>query len=385
MAAPTTAHSDERPRLAEQGERRRALRRQLGTTVTALLLAALVVLALAKINLADVGQAIAAVNGWWVAAAVLLMAAAFLARSESWHTAIREALPDERIGRAVVTRALLIGMAGSSVAPGRLGEAARAWLIARRAGRLRDALATVVGTLLSQTLLNLLALVILSVIALAGSAIPGARTESIILTALVPAICVVVLVGGPALLARSRALRPGRLGRVGWVGRVGSISDWIHAQLVDVRQGLVVFRRPGPAVHSTAFQLLAWAFQWGACYAVLLAFGLQQRAGIAAAAAVLVAVNITAILPVTPSSVGVFQAACIAVLAPFGIHAGEGLAYGLVLQAVEIGCALAMGLPALLVEGVSIAELRAHAGTSRRAPDPGRPMAAGERGAGNRV
>jgi phosphatidylinositol alpha-mannosyltransferase len=373
MAAPTSGHSDELPRLAERSGR--AWRRHLGTTVTALLLVALIVLALTKINLADVGHAIAAVNGWWVAAAALLMAAAFVARSESWYTAIREALPDERIGRPAVIRALLIGMAGSSVAPGRLGEAARAWLIARRARRLRDALATVIGTLLSQTLLNLLALVILTVVALAGSAIPGARTESIILTALLPVICVVALIGGPAALGRSGALRPGRLGR---------ISEWIHAQLVDVRRGLVVFRRPGPAVHSAGFQLLAWALQWGACYTVLLAFGLQQRAGIAAAAAVLVAVNITAILPVTPSSVGVFQAACIAVLAPFGIHAGEGLAYGLVLQAVEIGCALALGLPALLFEGVSIAELRAHTGTSRRAPDPGRPVR-GVRRAGNRV
>jgi phosphatidylinositol alpha-mannosyltransferase len=376
MAVSTTAQSDERPPLADRSGRRRTWRRQLGTTATALVLAALIVLALTKINLADVGHAITAVDGWWVAAAVLLMAAAFLARAESWYTAIREALPGERIGRPVVTRTLLIGMAGSSVAPGRLGEAARAWLIARRAGRVRDALATVIGTLLSQTLLNLLALVILSVVAVAGGAIPGARTESIILTALVPAICVVVLVGGPAVLAPSRTLRAGRLGRT---------SGWIHGQLVDIRQGLVVFRRPGPAIHSTGFQLLAWAFQWGACYAVLLAFGLQQRAGIAAAAAVLVAVNITAILPVTPSGVGVFQAACIAVLAPFGIHAGEGLAYGLVLQAVEIGCALALGLPSLLFEGVSIAELRARAGTSRHAPDPGHPVVRGERGAGNRV
>jgi phosphatidylinositol alpha-mannosyltransferase len=365
MTARATAQSQERPRLPDPIRRRQTWRRHLGTTVTVVLLAVLVVLALTKINLADAGHALAAVNGWWLAAALALMAAAFLSRAESWHTAIHEALPGEHLGRALVTRALLIGMAGSAVAPGRLGEVARAWLIARRAGRVRAALATVIGTLLSQTLLNVLALLILSVVAVAGSAIPGARTESIILTALVPVICVVALVGGPAVLARSRTLQAGRLGRV---------SEWIRTQLVDVRQGLVVFRRLGPAVHSTGFQLFAWGLQWGSCYAVLLAFGLQQRAGIAAAAAVLVAVNITAILPVTPSSVGVFQAACIAVLAPFGIHAGEGLAYGLVLQAVEIGCALAMGLPSLLVEGVSIADLRAQA-EIRRPGERGRKLA----------
>jgi phosphatidylinositol alpha-mannosyltransferase len=320
-----------------------------------LVLATLVVLALTKIDLAEVGRALARVDGWWVAAAALLMAASFLARAESWHCAIRAALPGERIGRAAVTRALLIGMAGSAVAPGRLGEAARAWLIARRAGRMRDALATVVGTLLSQTVLNVVALVILSGIALAGSAIRGARTGPVILTALAPAACVAVLVGGPALLARRRSLGTGRTGRA---------CDWVRSQLIDLRQGLAVFRRPGPAVHSTAFQLAAWALQCGCCYAVLGAFDLNDSAGLPAAAAVLVAVNITAIVPVTPSNVGVFQAACIAVLAPFHVHAGEALAYGLVLQAVEICCALAMGLPSLLIEGVSIAELRAR--TDRR-------------------
>jgi hypothetical protein len=43
-----------------------------------------------------------------------------------------------------------------------------------------------------------------------------------------------------------------------------------------------------------------------------------------------------------------------------------------VLQAVEIGCALAMGLPSLLVEGVSIGELRAqtHRGAAPEVSEP---------------
>jgi phosphatidylinositol alpha-mannosyltransferase len=352
VTPPATA-SEDRLRPREARGHRRAGRRHLAATLTGLLVAALVILALTRVDLAEVGHALARVDGWWLGGAAALMAAAFLARGESWYVAIREALPGERIGRPVVTRALLIGMAGSSVAPGRLGEAARAWLVARRTRRVRDALATVVGTVLAQTALNVVALAVLTTVAVAGSAIRGARTQSVTITALVPAVCIIAVVGAPALLARSRALR---------VGRIGRICGWVRAQLVHVRNGLVVFRRPGPAIHSGGFQLLAWGLQWACCYATLSAFGLQQRAGLAAAAAVLVAVNITAIVPVTPSSVGVFQAACIAVLAPFHVSAGEALAYGLVLQAVEVGCALVMGLPSLLMEGVSIAELRVHAG-----------------------
>ena len=72
-------------------------------------------------------------------------------------------------------------------------------------------------------------------------------------------------------------------------------------------------------------------------------------------------VNLTAILPLAPSNVGVFQAVCIVVLAPFGVAASRALAYGLVLQAIEIISALALGLPALLHEGLTPAELRRQA------------------------
>jgi phosphatidylinositol alpha-mannosyltransferase len=46
------------------------------------------------------------------------------------------------------------------------------------------------------------------------------------------------------------------------------------------------------------------------------------------------------------------------VLHPFGIEANHALAYGIILQAVEVFDALALGIPALLREGLPWAELR---------------------------
>ena len=94
-------------------------------------------------------------------------------------------------------------------------------------------------------------------------------------------------------------------------------------------------------------QFAAWALQVLSVYFVLRALDLQRTAGLAGAAAVLVAVNVTAVVPVTPSNVGVFQAACVAVLASFGVSGGHALAYGIVLQAVEVLTAVGLGLPAL--------------------------------------
>ncbi|HEX2234023.1 MAG TPA: hypothetical protein VHG69_11755, partial [Thermoleophilaceae bacterium] len=63
----------------------------------------------------------------------------------------------------------------------------------------------------------------------------------------------------------------------------------------------------------------------------------------------------------TPSNLGVFQAACVAVLTAYGVGKTDALAYGIILQAVEIATAVAMGMPALVREGMTWKDLRLRA------------------------
>jgi phosphatidylinositol alpha-mannosyltransferase len=68
------------------------------------------------------------------------------------------------------------------------------------------------------------------------------------------------------------------------------------------------------------------------------------------------------VLPATPSNLGVFQAACVAVLhGAYHVSAADALGYGIVLQAVEIATAIFMGMPALVKEGLSWREVRLRA------------------------
>ena len=141
-----------------------------------------------------------------------------------------------------------------------------------------------------------------------------------------------------------------------------------------VRAGLTVFRNPRLGAIATVAQLGAWALQCVSCYLLLVALGLSQQTGLAAAAAVLFAVNITAVLPATPANLGVFQAACAAVLHS-GWHVAwtTGVAYGVILQAVEVTTAIIMGMPALLKEGMSWREVRLRAIHSAPVKLPARP------------
>ena len=112
-----------------------------------------------------------------------------------------------------------------------------------------------------------------------------------------------------------------------------------------MRTGLSVFRDPRRGSFAAGAQLAAWGVQLLACAALFEALGMHG-VGIGAAAAVLFAVNVTAVVPATPSNIGVFQLAVISVLTTgFGVGAADALAYGVILQAVEIATAVALGLP----------------------------------------
>src|ERR1017187_9629519 len=290
--ASTSRQTEVRVRRAPGNHRSR--RSWIAAGVSLGLLIGLIVLGISKLDPAAVAGSLTSIDASWVLLAVTLMGGSFLARAESWFIALRAAAPDAPVGRSAVRRALLIGMATSTVAPGRLGEAARAWIIARRIGDQREVIATVAGTVLFQTLLNLFALTILAVIALSDPAITHASIAGLMVALALPVSLVSVLLVAPKALGR--AARSHHL----WLR---AAAEWLARQLVNARRGLAAFRQARAAAHTTIAQLTGWTLQLGTCYALVLALHLGGKANLAAAAAVLVAVNLTAIVPLTPSNV----------------------------------------------------------------------------------
>jgi phosphatidylinositol alpha-mannosyltransferase len=323
---------------------------RFGVVAVVVLLVGLVVFALSRLELHRIGHALITATPGWIALALALMALSLVLRSVSWYAALRAALPGVTIGRAAVVRATMIGVMGSAVVPGRVGEPTRVVVLARRLdGSTRRLLPIVAGTVVSQTLMNLLALAILAGITFSSVPLLHGNLAGVLGALAVPAAAVALVLAGPRLLALARRSRH---------PRVVLATDAVARTLNLARRGLVVFAHPRYGVAAVACQLLAWALQWLSCYAVLLALGLQSHTNLATAAAILLAVNLSAILPATPSNVGVFQAACLVVFAAYGVGAGPGLAYGIILQAVEVLTALGLGVPALLREGLTWQDIR---------------------------
>jgi phosphatidyl-myo-inositol alpha-mannosyltransferase len=315
--------------------------------------AGLAAMALQRIGISRVGSAIVDATLVWVLIAFALMCLSMLVRAEAWHAILRAALPSGvRVRRRDAARGTMIGVLMSATLPARLGEPSRALIVARRLGRMRDRFPVVLGTLVSQTLLNILALSILGTIMFATVGVFRGGEDALVIASVAPIVLLALVVSAPWLLRRGR---PSRFQRVQQAAAVA------RRAMLQVRQGLQVFRRPRLGSWAALMQLSAWAIQWFACYALLVALGLDDRAGIGAAAAVLFAVNVTAALPATPSNLGVFQAACVAVLSAYHVGHTDGLAYGIILQGVEIATAVAMGMPALVREGMTWKDLRLRA------------------------
>ncbi len=338
------------PAPVQAGHRGRALARRLGLGIAAALGIGLTVLAAQKIGVDKVVESIVRSNFTLVLVACGLMALKVYFRRASLYWIARAALPNRPIRRRDVTSATMIGVLMSATLPARIGEPARALTLARRIGRMRQTFPVLLGTLVSQTLLNLIALALLGVIIISTTPLFHSGTKELFLFSLVPALLLVVVLVAPLLMRRNGN------------GRMARIGAAVHSALIQVRAGLTVFRNPRRGIPAAAAQLTAWAIQLAACWALLYALNLDGQAGIGAAAAVLFAVNVTAVVPATPSNIGIFQAAVVSVLhTGFGVGTADALAYGVILQAVEIATAVALGLPALVREGLTWSDLRVQA------------------------
>jgi phosphatidylinositol alpha-mannosyltransferase len=349
------------PRPVVQGARAArvlASARRIALAVSAVVGLFLAFLALRRVGVENVVTTLVDSSPIWVLVALALFSTSMFLRALSWFQIVRAALPEAPVRKRTILSATSIGVLMSATLPARLGEPSRALIVARRLGRMRETLPVVAGTLVSQTLLNLMALLLLAVVVVGSNDILRGREGVLILVSMLPLALAATVLLVPSLVEASRRAGFGS-------GRQGTVARLAHeaaAALVRLRKGLQVFRRPRPAAWATSAQLAAWGLQLLGAFALLLALRLDHRAGIGAAAAVLFAVNVTAVLPATPSNVGVFQIAVITVLTgAYGVPAAAALGYGIILQAVEVATAVLFGLPALIREGVSWRDVRMRA------------------------
>ena len=261
---------------------------------------------------------------------------------------------------------LLIGYLFNGILPARAGEVARVLVLHQQAGTSRaQALATVVAERVLDVLVLLAVLLAVA---------PHVSEESWVTRTTTAAGAAIVLIVSALVLIAFHGRRPVRfiLRPLTMLTKIS--PDRVDLAATNVVEGLAVFRRPAVAIRAVALTALSWLVI--ACSFRLCMASVGLTAGMAAALLVVVAVNLAVIVPSGPAGLGVFEAAAVFALAPFGVDRSHALAYAVVVHVVNVVPVILVGYIALHRHVVTVRKNRPTAPTEGSLGAVGRPEVA---------
>jgi uncharacterized membrane protein YbhN (UPF0104 family) len=154
----------------------------------------------------------------------------------------------------------------------------------------------------------------------------------VIVTGLVVAVAVLAAYGARPLRF---VLRP--------LARISFVTDEKLDDLAEnLAHGLAALRSARLALGAVFWTTLGWLTLAVSTWFVMLGFDLHVS--VAGGLLVVIATNLAMILPSSPSAIGVFEAAVIVALRPYGIDDSDAFSYGLVLHALNFIPYVVVGL-----------------------------------------
>jgi uncharacterized membrane protein YbhN (UPF0104 family) len=290
-------------------------------------------LAVRGVALDQVWSALQSCRWWTLLPAFALLVLANLVRAWRWQL---QFAPETRPRYWPTLSALLVGTFFNNVLPARAGEAAQVVALRRSS---RTSLSETAATVLLGRVWDVLSvLVLLFCLAAWLPPVSWLRAGVYLAIGLVAGLAI-VLVAGRRLLRL--VLRPLALLPFLTVGQTDSAA-------AGAWRGLVSARKPVPALIAFALTTTSWVLFGLSNWFVLEGFslGLSPLAGILVA----IAVALAMILPSSPASIGVFEAAVLLALKPYGVPKADALSAGLVLHALNLFPYLAAGVVCLRLE-----------------------------------
>lgn len=318
----------------------RLARFAFGFGVSGLLLFAL----LRAIDLAALGQALQLADYRLLPLAIALYFLGLWFRSKRWALL----LPPRSASTSTLFRTLAVGFTINNVLPARLGEVARAVLLARWCG---VSYGTTLASVIVERILDGLTLAALLLVSLAFVAAPGYLFSLGLLVALVFA--------GGALTVALAAWKPGVV--VAMSQRVGQlmparIRAIVERAAVGFNAGLHLVRDGKVLARLFALSLLAWFAEIGLFYSLMFAFPIPSSFALAVLTGTVA--NFATLVPSSPGYVGTFDSALVAVLRDTTAITTElAAAYALVVHAALFFPVTMLGLVVLWRSRLSLAQV----------------------------
>jgi uncharacterized membrane protein YbhN (UPF0104 family) len=250
---------------------------------------------------------------------------------KAWRWALMLA-PMQRISRWTLFQYNLAGCAATNVLPARSGQAVRVVLVRRHGVPVAAAISVIVlEEILNASMLALIALPLPFLLSLTR------RTTAVL-----------AVVGVGAFIA---------LGLLVWLARMGKKRpDGLWRRLAD---GVALLNDPGAAFVVIAQTAVLWLVDAAQIALLMAAIGMQPT--FAGAALVLLFVNLTNAIPVTPGQVGLFEAGATAACLVVGASAEQGFALGVLYHLMQAIPETALGAVVLARASLGRREVAAEA------------------------
>ena len=227
--------------------------------------------------------------------ALALHTLSLIVRARVWRSILRSAFPARSITTAGTFWAYAAGVGANAIAPFRSGDLVRIYAIRRMLPGV--SVATIVSTLLAETMFGLVI-----VIGLAGWALSSGGVPPLVSLPDAKAFEFGFYARHPLLIAAALLIFIA-LGLVG----LRIAEHRVRALSQQVADGFRVIRPPSAFIKTVALpQLADWALRAATAYALLSAFGIN--ASLHAAVLVLVVDSVATALPFTPGGAGAQQA-----------------------------------------------------------------------------
>jgi hypothetical protein len=301
-------------------------------------------------NLAAVGAAFRDARYEYAVLGALLLVVGTFVRGLRWRV-----LTGKRLTFADAFWLWNIGFLFNDLLPAKLGEVARSLLAGRRPGM---SFTSALSSVVVERLFDMVSVVLLLAIALAGNPLPGWATQAGLLMAAFAVAGIVVL----AFAAR----RPEGALKIGvWLFALLPMfsRERARAFLAPFVDGLGGVRDLRTFAAGLGLSFLAWALSVASGWALMAAFWTNPPAMVAIL--ILAAAGLGVSVPSAPAGIGPFEAAVVGVLTVIHYDISLSQSYALANHAIVTVTTIVLGLIGLAREGVGFSEIARQAQGAR--------------------
>lgn len=305
---------------------------------------AFLVIFLLRTDFAEIRDSFSGADYALAVAAVPLYFVGYWFRAYRWRLLL---MPIKTISTARLYPVVLIGLMSNNIAPARIGEVVRAYLVGQRE---RIDKSAAFGTIALDRIYDGLTLVaLLGVMVLVSGANTGVKSLGLGAAA--------IFVAGTAVLV-AMALSPTRVRR--WISRLlGILPDRLaeraEGMLDSFLSGLAGVRSPSILLVGALASLASWLLEASMYFVVGEAFHLDV--GFEAYLVVVSAANLALSVFASPGGVGPFEVTTREVLVFFGVGSSAASAYALALHALLLAPVIAVGALLIWSSRVSMREI----------------------------